>query len=116
MNINTDDPYELKYNQFNRCSICNYCSATDSHNGSQRRFTHDKVSDEWHCSKCKDSIVSTLEDVKDPIITYYWLEMTERPATDEPFVLGALSLEDLDEAVDPLQARLNAYPEVDDGS
>ncbi len=107
MNIETDQPYELMYNRFNRCSICNYCSATDSHYGSERQFTHDKVSGEQHCSKCRESIVSTLEDVKEPVITYYWLEMTERPSTDEPFVLGSLALEDLPAPVDPLQARLN---------
>lgn len=109
-----DIPQKHIDKNYRRCLICDFCSMGETDD--TRHFTWDEIENGWNCNHCKSAIQDDLEDTLKDGPTTYWLNLAERRATDEEFSKASLPLEKLPGPVDPLQARLNRYPEVDDGS
>ena len=99
-------------NKHKRCVICDFCKETDG--GPGRSFVWDNVENGWNCSHCQKEVSRTIEDTNPEASPAYWQKPTERRPTDSEFFHRELPLEDLPEAVDPLQAHLNDYLEVDE--
>lgn len=107
----------MTYNADNnnkRCLVCDFCKETDG--GPSRSFIWDQVEQGWNCNHCQREIQNTIEDAFKEVSPNYWIGLTERPPTDAEILQREFTIEELPASVDPLQARLNAYLEVDDGS
>ena len=106
-------------NIYKRCIICDYCNATSNTGEPPRKFVWDEVDNGWNCSQCQKEVTYHLEDLfsaSETQIEAYWLKPSERPTSGNFDPQVSNLLENSRAAVDPLQARLNAYPEVQDGS
>ena len=101
-------------NNHKRCAVCDFCKETDG--GPSRSFIWDDVMQEWNCDRCQKEIQYAIEDAEPDLTCAYWIKHAQRPPTDAEFSKREYHLEDISEPVDPLQANLNAYTEVDDGS
>ena len=103
--------------KYKRCAICDHCYI--DHPDEPRTFIWDEMINGWSCSDCMKVIVS---DLGTSVITKkdheraYWLGLTERAEEGDPFPRRPRDQLLEETPVDPLQARLNTYLEVDDGS